>query len=84
MGCFLDGGTLHRLEEASLNGALCLQTVAMMGKSSSFYKGLYLDFLALTSEASVQGEAVDSGPGPGNQAVSRVVLGLLYNLGEAR
>ena len=42
LGCFLDGGTRHRLGEASLNGALCLQTVAMMGKSSSFYKGLCL------------------------------------------
>ena len=41
-GCFLDEGTRRRLGEASLNGALCSQTVAMMGKSSSFYKGLCL------------------------------------------
>ncbi|KAI4537675.1 hypothetical protein MG293_012538 [Ovis ammon polii] len=33
-----------------------------------------------TDKRGEQGEAVDSGPGPGNRAVSRVVLGLLYNL----
>lgn len=58
----------------------------MLADYGSYWENLILgflfDFLALTSEASVLGEAADSGPG--NQAISQVVLGLVYNPGEAR
>lgn len=74
---FLDGGTRRRSGEASLsfNRALCLQALPCT-------RGFLSGFLALTSETSVLGRG--SCPGPGNRGLSRVVLGLLYNPGEAR
>lgn len=74
---FLDGGTRRWSGGALLffNRALCLQTHPLT-------RGFLSGFLALTSEASVLGRG--SCPGPDNRDLSRVVLGLLYNPGEAR
>lgn len=73
---FLDGGTRRRSGEAllSFSKALYLQTHPLT-------RGFLSGFLTLTSEASVLGRG--SCPGPGNRDLSWVVLGLLYNLGEA-
>lgn len=84
LGPFLGWRELTGVQERPRSLSTGLFVWRTVGRAHPSTRGFLFDFLALTSEASVLGEAVDRGPGPGHWGLSEEILGLLFTPEEAR